>query len=139
MTTPRKIPFKPYRPKQALLLPPSLYEMVPANHHVRVVDRVGLIRSTSIHWLLLTKGAEVRVIVPDHDTINRFRGKQLEGQLKSIFTSGVILLDEEGHLSIKDVFVDGTKIEANANRYTFVWGKAIRMQVTKIKNQLESL
>ena len=48
-------------------------------------------------------------------------------------------MSEEGHLSIKEVFVDGTKIEANANRYTFVWGKAIATQKQKIKNQLESL
>jgi len=77
--------------------------------------------------------------MPDHNTINRFRGKRLEGQLKDIFSSVVILLAGEGHLSIKEVFVDGTKIEANANRYTFVWGKAIPTQVNKIKNQLESL
>jgi hypothetical protein len=35
--------------------------------------------------------------------------------------------------------VDGTKIEANANRYTFVWGKSIATQKQKIRNQLESL
>src|SRR5690606_33605607 len=56
-----------------------------------------------------------------------------------IFSAVVLLLSEEGHLSIKEVFVDGTKIEANANRYTFVWGKAIATQKQKIKNQLESL
>lgn len=36
------------------------------------------------------------------------------------------MLHEEGILSIKDLYVDGTKIEANANRYTFVWGKGIK-------------
>jgi len=76
---------------------------------------------------------------PDHNTINRFRGKRMEGHLKDIFSAVVVLLAEEGHLSIKEVFVDGTKIEANANRYTFVWGKAIATQKQKIKNQLESL
>ena len=49
------------------------------------------------------------------------------------------MLAEEGHLSIKEVFVDGTKIEANANRYTFVWGKSIATQKQKIRSQLESL
>lgn len=49
------------------------------------------------------------------------------------------MLAEERHLSIKEVFVDGTKIEANANRYTFVWGNSIVTQKQKIKNQLESL
>lgn len=178
MTTPRKIPFKSYSPKQAMLLPPSLDEMVPANHPVRIVDRV--IDQIDIHPLISTyKGGGssgyhprmlLKVLVysylrniyssrqiedslkeniyfmwlsgmsmPDHNTINRFRGKRLEGHLKDIFSAVVMLLSEEGHLSIKEVFIDGTKIEANANRYTFVWGKAISTQKQKIKNQLEWL
>jgi transposase len=77
--------------------------------------------------------------MPDHNTINRFRGKRLEGPLNDIFASVVLLLVQEGHLSINDVFTDGTKIEANSNRDTFVWGKSIPTQVNKIKSQLESL
>ena len=76
---------------------------------------------------------------PDHNTINRFRGKRLDGNLKGIFGSIVQMLAEEGYLSIKEVYIDGTKIEANANRYTFVWGKAIDTQKEKIKEQLEQI
>ncbi len=32
---------------------------------------------------------------------------------------------EEGYVKLEHYFVDGTKIEANANRCTFVWGKAV--------------
>lgn len=161
-----------------MLLPPSLDEMVPVNHPVRIVDRV--IDQIDIHSLISTyKGGGssgyhprtlLKVLVysylrniyssrqiedslkeniyfmwlsgmsmPDHNTINRFRGKRLEGSLKDIFSAVVMLLSEEGHLSIKEVFIDGTKIEANANRYTFVWGKAISTQKQKIKNQHEWL
>src|SRR5215216_374112 len=59
---------------------------------------------------------------PDHNTINRFRGQRLQKTIQPIFTQVVLLLCEEGLLSIKDLYTDGTKIEANANRYTFVWG-----------------
>ncbi len=76
---------------------------------------------------------------PDHNTINNFRGKKLQGPLKSIFVETVKLLSEEGLLSIKDIFTDGTKLEANANRYTFVWGKGIKNNKEKIANQLEQL
>lgn len=76
---------------------------------------------------------------PDHNTINRFRGKRLDGNLKEIFSSVVKMLAEEGYLSIKEVYIDGTKIEANANRYTFVWGKAMATQKQKIKEQLEQI
>jgi transposase len=40
MTSPEKIRFKSYSPNQAMLLPPSLDEMIPSNHPVRVVNRV---------------------------------------------------------------------------------------------------
>ena len=76
---------------------------------------------------------------PDHNTINDFRSKRLEGHFKSIFTQVVLLLVEEGLVDIKEIYTDGTKIEANANRYTFVWSKAIARSKERIKKQLEEL
>jgi len=76
---------------------------------------------------------------PDHNTINRFRGKRLQQTLQPIFTQVVLLLCEEGLLSLKELYTDGTKIEANANRYTFVWGKSIQNNKEKIKQQLNDL
>lgn len=34
---------------------------------------------------------------------------------------------------------DGTKMEANANRYTFVWGKSIHTRISRIAEQLEEI
>ena len=76
---------------------------------------------------------------PDHHTINRFRSERLRHVLREVFSQVVILLAESGHLSLKEVFTDGTKIEANANRYTFVWGKAIKTSRERIKAQLKEL
>ena len=76
---------------------------------------------------------------PDHNTINRFRGQRLQQTLQPIFTQVVVLLCEEGLLNIKDLYTDGTKIEANANRYTFVWGKSIKTSRERIKKQLNEL
>lgn len=76
---------------------------------------------------------------PDHNTINRFRGQRLQKTLQPIFTQVVLLLCEEGLLSIKDLYTDGTKIEANANRYTFVWGNNIKTSRERIKQQLNEL
>ena len=76
---------------------------------------------------------------PDHNTINRFRGERLAKTLQPIFTRVVLLLCEEGLLSIKELYTDGTKIEANANRYTFVWGNRIKTNREKIKQQLNEL
>jgi len=76
---------------------------------------------------------------PDHHTINRFRSERLKKVLEEIFSQIVMLLVEAGQLSLKEIYVDGTKIEANANKYTFVWGKAIKKSKERIKEQLKEL
>lgn len=76
---------------------------------------------------------------PDHNTINRFRSERLKGVLKQVFSKVVELLAAEGLVGLKEVYIDGTKIEANANRYTFVWGNAIKTSKERIKKQLEEL
>lgn len=76
---------------------------------------------------------------PDHNTINTFRSVKLQEPLKEIFTQVVELLAAEGLLSIKEIYTDGTKIEANANRYSFVWGNAIKTNKAKMAKQLEGM
>jgi len=76
---------------------------------------------------------------PDHNTINRFRGVRLKHALRSVFEDVVKLLAGEGVLSIEEINTDGTKIEANANKYTFVWKKSIQNNKEKIKKQLTEI
>lgn len=76
---------------------------------------------------------------PDHNTLNRFRSEKLKNTLKEIFAQVVLMLVENGKVNLKDVYLDGTKIEANANRYTFVWGKTIKYNKEKIVEQLNEL
>jgi len=88
----------------------------------------------NIHYMWLSGMSK-----PDHNTINRFRSQRLQKTLQPIFTQVVLLLCEEGLLSVKDLYTDGTIIEANANRYTFVWGNSIKNNKEKIKQQLNEL
>jgi transposase len=76
---------------------------------------------------------------PDHNTINRFRCDRLKGILKEIFSQVVLLLIDSGVITLKEAYLDGTKIEANANRYTFVWGRNVANNKEKIKKQLKEL
>jgi transposase len=76
---------------------------------------------------------------PDHHTINRFRSERLKDVLREIFSQVVMLLVEAGQLSLKELYIDGTKLEANANKYTFVWGKAIKKNKERIKEQIQEL
>ena len=90
--------------------------------------------SQNIHFMWLSAMSE-----PDHNTLNRFRSGHLNDVLKEVFGQVVEHLVEAGYVSLKEAYVDGTKIEANANRYTFVWGKSIETNKAKIKKQLQEL
>lgn len=61
---------------------------------------------------------------PSYVTINRFRNK-IHPFLDEIFIEFVNLLIDYGEIDLKSIYVDGTKIESNANKYTFVWKKSI--------------
>lgn len=170
--------FKDYPQHQLMLLPPSLEELIAADHPVRVVnsviDRLDLKAlnrtykgggASSYHPRMLLKVLVFGYVSniyssrkleratksniyfmwlsgmqrPDHNTINRFRSDRLKGIIKEVFGKVVELLVESGHVSLKRVYTDGTKIEANANKYTFVWGKSIRRSKERIAEQLEEL
>ena len=76
---------------------------------------------------------------PDHNTINRFHSDRLKDVLKTVFGQVVELLVEAGHLDLKEIYTDGTKLEAQANRYTFVWGNAIKKSKERMAEQLKEL
>ena len=71
---------------------------------------------------------------PDFRTINDFRGKILKDSLQKLFAEIVKLLVKKGYLSLDVQYIDGTKIESAANKYTFVW----RGSVEKYKEKLEA-
>lgn len=76
---------------------------------------------------------------PDHHTINRFRSERLKHMLEQIFSQIVLQLADKGFVSLKEIYTDGTKIESVANRYSFVWGRAIQTSKERIKKQLREL
>lgn len=76
---------------------------------------------------------------PDFRTINRFRSERMKDVLARVFTAVLELLVAEGYVKLEHYFVDGTKIEANANRYTFVWGKAVARYKARLQEQVKQL
>ena len=62
---------------------------------------------------------------PDFRTINRFRS-DMKDVIEDVFYEVVKLLIDNGYIRMENYFLDGTKIEANANKYTFVWNKAVK-------------
>lgn len=76
---------------------------------------------------------------PDFRTINRFRSERMKEVLETVFTHVLELLVQEQYVSLDHYFLDGTKLEANANRYTFVWKKAVVKHQAKLQEKVHTL
>lgn len=74
---------------------------------------------------------------PDHRTINRFRSHQLKNMMDSLFEEMIQLLIEQNYITMENYFLDGTKIEADANKYSFVWKKATKNFEGKLKEKIQ--
>jgi transposase len=76
---------------------------------------------------------------PDFRTINDFRSKRLKHQIHSIFSKVVIMLVDLGYVSLDVQYIDGTKIESAANRYTFVWRKSVEKNKLKLQAKVGNI
>ena len=76
---------------------------------------------------------------PDFRTINIFRSKRLADKFEKIFTQIVCLLNEEGLVSLKVQYIDGTKIESVANKYTFVWKGSTEKNKAKLEEKVKTV
>lgn len=77
--------------------------------------------------------------IPSHSSICRFRSKRLQGVIDDLFSQFVLHLKDKGEISGKNIFIDGTKIEAYANRYTFVWRKSVEKYKAKLLIKIAAL
>lgn len=75
---------------------------------------------------------------PDHATIARFRSERLTGVIDELFDQLVQQLAAAGELSLTSAFIDGTKLEANANRYSFVWKKSTQKNEEKMQEKMKA-
>ena len=76
--------------------------------------------------------------VPDHSTISRFRTGRCTEAVEDLFYQYVRYLEEQGETDHETVFIDGTKLESRAGRYTFVWRKSVEKQLAKVKEKVLS-
>jgi len=76
---------------------------------------------------------------PDHRTINRFRGEIMKETVEEVFYGIVEQLLDMGYIDLEKYFVDGTKMEANANRYSFVWRKSTKKYRAGLQEKVRTL
>jgi transposase len=81
-----------------------------------------------INFMYLLEGAPY----PDHATIARFRSLHFAPVSKNIMAQMTQILADNAELSLENIFIDGTKLESAANKYTFVWKKAITKNQKKL-------
>jgi transposase len=173
-----KVTFKPYTMDQPSLLPPSLEELIPEDHLVRVVSRVmdeldlepilneykgGGTSSYHPRMMLkvvvyaytqkvnssrqIAKGLRENVNFmwisgnnrPDFRTINRFRSSVMKEGIEVVFSEVLQYLIEGGYVTLENYFLDGTKIEANANKYKWVWAKSTAKYKERLQEKIQEL
>ena len=88
-----------------------------------------------INYMYLLEGRSA----PDHATIARFRSIHFTEVAEKYLSMSVNYLMELGEISGKEIFIDGTKIEANANKYTFVWKKSVTKNQAKLLDKMALL
>lgn len=174
----KNVVFKPYTMEQPSLLPPSLEELIPGDHLVRVVNkmvdqvkidvleesykgggtssyhprmmlkvmvyaysekiyssrRIAKALRENVNFMWLSGGNK-----PDFRTLNRFRGEAMKETVREVFASVLELLVEGGYVKLENYFVDGTKIEANANAHKVVWAKKTARYKESVQGKIKQL
>jgi len=76
---------------------------------------------------------------PDFRTINRFRGSVMKEGIEVVFSEVLQYLIEKGYVTLEHYFLDGTKIEANANKYKRVWAKSTAKYKERLQEKIQEL
>ena len=120
-----------YSPR--LLFKIVLYGCTRGIYKTREIERAC---RENVNFMYLLEGHAA----PDHNTIDRFRRDHLHYAVEDLLTQMVRILVDCGEISFAEsaVFIDGTKIEANANRYSFVWKTAVTKKQAKLGEKIAS-
>ena len=102
---------------------------------IRSIDRIVDLCERDIAFIWLTRGKK-----PKRDAFYEFKGKKLTSDiLDDLNYQFMRHLQKEGLVTLKELFIDGTKIEANANRYTFVWRGSINYHLAGLLDSIDKL
>ncbi len=76
---------------------------------------------------------------PDFRTVNDFRGSRMKPVIDEVFSAVLEHLIAEGHVKMEHYFVDGTKVEADANKHKVVWAKRRENYSRRVQEQIKDL
>ena len=126
--------YKTYLRKWRKLNPITMFEIIVFGYmeHLYSGREIAKACATDIRFMWLLNGEPP----PSHATISRFQDERLSEVIEGLFYQFVEKLYEMGEVKFKNLFVDGTKIEANANKYTFVWKTAVEKLLAKTEKKI---
>lgn len=75
---------------------------------------------------------------PDFRTLNDFRGVRMQALMDELFETMIQKLITDNYITMEQYFLDGTKIEADANKYSFVWKKSTLRFEEKLKEKIQA-
>lgn len=100
---------------------------------VRAVDRIVELCTRDIAYIWLAQGEK-----PQRDVFYDFMNNKLTNDiLKDLHYQFIRKLQKEGLVTLEALYIDGTKIEANANRYTFVWRGSLNYRLVGLLDAIE--
>ncbi|HAR4351110.1 TPA: IS1182-like element ISSau3 family transposase, partial [Staphylococcus aureus] len=119
-----------YHPKMMLKI--ILYAYTQSVFSGRRIEKL-LHDSIRMMWLAQNQ-------TPSYKTINRFRvNPNTDALIESLFIQFHSQCLKQNLIDDNSIFIDGTKVEANANRYTFVWKKSIQNHESKLNENSKAL
>ena len=173
-----KVVFKEYDQDQLVLLPPSLEELIPSHHLVRIINGVvegidlGLLEqayvgggASNYHPKMMlkvliyaysTKIYSCRQIAaslekdihfmwlsamqrPSFRTINGFRSGAMKKLIEEVFGQVLSFLIAHHYVKLENYFVDGTKLRADAHKYSHVWASNTERYKKSLHQRIEGL
>ena len=102
---------------------------------IREIDRIVELCKRDLAFIWLTQGEQ-----PKRDAFYGFINDKLTGEILDDLNYQLLRrLKKEGYITLETLFVDGTKMEANANRYTFVWRGTLNYHLARLLDTIDSL
>ena len=102
---------------------------------IREIDRIVELCKRDLAFIWLTQGEQ-----PKRDAFYDFINQKLTGEILDDLNYQLLRrLKKEGLITLEALFIDGTKIEANANRYTFVWRGTLNYHLVGLLDSIDSL
>ena len=107
--------------------------MINGNISTRKLERL-CVNDIRFRWLLKNEDS-----FPSHMTICNFQNNYLKDNIENIFNEINRVIFQKDKVDLNHIYIDGTKMEANANKYTWVWKKACLTSRLRLYNKITAL